>query len=111
MQAKVVDVKLLDVIDRGSNVIVLYSQIFENGSKQIVRKNVKNLGGYYNCLNPKPIRSAECLSIVYCGIIKTDVRMLFKIILTDGSAQLIQLKEGSRECMKLLRICDINTVE
>ena len=70
------------------------------------RKNLKDIGGYYRFLKPKPIKSAEYLGEVYCGIIKTDIRELFLIRLTDGSAELVQVKSCSSEHMKLLRLCD-----
>lgn len=106
MADRVVDVELMFVKDHGSNVNIIYSQLLENGSKRLVRKNVKDIGGYYSCLKPKPIKSAEYLGEVYCGIIKNDVRELFIIRLQDGSAELIQVKSCSREHIKLLRLCD-----
>lgn len=107
----VVDVQLLNVEDRGSNVLVNYTQVFGNGSKKTLRKNVKDLGGYYSFFSPKPIVSAECLGKVYCGIIKSDVRLLFAVRLNDGSAQLIQTHEGSKESLKLLQLSEESAYE
>ena len=70
MADRVVDVELMYVKDHGSNVIIIYSQLLENGSKRLVSKNVKDIGGYYRSLKPKPIKSTEYLGEVYCGIIK-----------------------------------------
>jgi len=102
----VIDVQLLNIEDRGSNVFVNYTQVFDNGSKKTVRINAKNLGGYYNFLSAKPIIASECLGKVYCGIIKNDVRLLFAVRLNDGSAQLIQTQEGSKESLKLLQLSE-----
>ena len=93
----IVDIQLLNVEDRGSNVLVNYTQIYGNGSKKTLRKNVKDLGGYYSFFSPKPIVFAECLGKVYCGIIKSDVRLLFAVRLNDGSAQLIQTRRFKGE--------------
>lgn len=106
MADRVVDVELMYVKDHGSNVIIIYSQLLENGSKRLLSKNVKDIGGYYRSLKPKPIKSTEYLGEVYCGIIKNDIRELFIIRLTDGSSELIQVKSCSREHIKLLRLCD-----
>ena len=111
MADRVVDVELMYVKDHGSSVIIIYSQLLENGSKRLVRKKVKDIGGYYSCLKPKSIKSAEYLEEVYCGIIKNDIRELFIIRLTDGSSELIQVKSCSREHIKLLRICEPNIVD
>lgn len=102
----VVDVQLLNVEDRGSKVFVNYTQTFGDGRKKTLRKNVKDLGGYYNFLSPKPIVAAECLGKVYCGIIKNDVRLLFAVRLNDGASQLIQTHEGSKESLKLLQLSE-----
>ena len=106
MAAKVVDIELMYVKNHGSSAIIIYYQLFENGSKRLVRKNLKDIGGYYRFLKPKPIKSAEHLGEVYCGIIKTDIRELFIIRLADGSAEIVQVKSRSSEHMKLLRLCD-----
>lgn len=45
---------------------------------------------------------------IYCGLIKSDVRLLFKIKLEDGSVELIQVTEGSRESLKLLQLSEEN---
>lgn len=111
LENMVVDIQLLNVEDRGSNVLVNYTQIFGNGSKKTLRKNVKDLGGYYSFFSPKPIVAAECLGKVYCGIIKSDVRLLFAVRLNDGSAQLIQTHEGSKESLKLLQLSEDMTYE
>ena len=111
MTDKVVDVDLMDVIVNGSKATVIYSQIYENGRRKLFKKNIKYLGGYYDCLNPKPIRNATCVGKVYWGLLRTKVQVLFAIKLTDDSAQLIQVSEGSREYMKLLQLCDADIIE
>lgn len=101
---KVVDIQILNVEERISNIIINYAQIFNDGRRKICRKNVKHLGGYYECLMPKPIVSAECLGKVYCGVLRNDPRLLFIIKLRDGSVQLIQAREGSHESLKLFEL-------
>lgn len=89
MTSKVVDVHLMDVIVNGSKATVIYPQIYENGSRKLVKKNIKYLGGYYDCLNPKLIRNATCVGKICWGLLRTKVQVLFAIKLTDDSAQLI----------------------
>ena len=67
---------------------------------------MKDLGGYYNFLSAKPIVSAECLGKVYCGIIKSDVRVLFIVKLNNGTAQIIQTREGTKETLRLLQLSE-----
>ena len=100
---KVIDIQILNMEERISNMIINYVQIFGDGSKKVCRRNVKHLGGYYECLLPKPIISATCIGKAYCGVLRNDVRLLFIIRLKDGSAQLIQCKEGSGDCLKLFK--------
>ena len=52
MAAKVVDIELMYVKNHGSSAIIIYYQLFENGSKRLVRKNLKDIGGYYRFLKP-----------------------------------------------------------
>ena len=99
--AKVVDIQILNLEEHISNIIINYAQIFSDGSRKVCRRNIKHLGSYYECLAPKPIVSAECIGKVYCGVLRNDARLLFIIKLSDGSVQLIQSKEGSRDCLKL----------
>lgn len=101
---KVIDICLLNIEDRGKNVFISFLETFENGTKRTVRKNVKQIGGYYDSLTPKPIDAAEYLDTVYCGVLKSDVRLLFSARLSDGSAQLIQTREGTKECLKMLEL-------
>ena len=52
----------------------------------------------------KPIKKAEYLGTACCGMLKTDGRSLFIVTLTDDTVQLIQVKEGSREYLKLMEL-------
>jgi hypothetical protein len=98
---KVVDIQILNLEERISNIIINYAQMFSDGSRKVCRRNVKHLGSYYECFTPKPIVSAECIGKVYCGVLRNDARLLFIIKLKDGSVQLIQSKEGTSDCLKL----------
>lgn len=44
---KVIDIQILNMEERISNMIINYVQIFGDGSKKVCRRNVKHLGGYY----------------------------------------------------------------
>jgi hypothetical protein len=87
--------------------MISYTQHFENGNMKTLRKNIKNLEGFYNFFSPKPIVAAEFLCKVYCGFFKGQIRLLFAIRLVDGSAQLIQTNEGSSDSLKLLQLCNV----
>lgn len=104
-ETKTKAIRLLDVSDHGSNVWVTFQVCYKDGSKKVVRSHVKDLGRYYR-LNgrPKPVRKAEHLGTVYCGMLKTDRRTLFVVTLTDDTVQLIQVKEGSGEYRKLMEL-------
>lgn len=103
-----VAIRLLHVEDRGSKVFLSFTATYKNGQKKTVRTNVKNLSGYYGSgAKPKPITHAEMLGGVYCGLLKTDARLIFLATLSDGTVQLVQEKEGSYGCKKLLEVCDL----
>ena len=106
LENTVVDIQILNVEDHGSNVLVNYAKVFGNGSKKTCRTHVRDLGGYYRFFSAKPIVTAECLGKVYLGLIKSDVRILFIVKLNDGSAELIQAKEGSEASLKLLQLSE-----
>ena len=100
----VVDIQLLNIEDRGSNVLVNYSKIYRNGNKEVCRAHVKNIGGYYRFFSAKPIVAAECIGKAYLGLVKNDVRILFVARMNDGSAELIQVKQGSVASLKLFQL-------
>lgn len=104
-EKRTVSIKLLEANDHGSHVWVTFQVCYKDGTKKVVRSHVKDLGRYYR-LNgsPKPIKKAEHLGTAYCGMLKTDGRTLFVVTLTDDTVQLIQVKEGSREYLKLMEL-------
>lgn len=106
-ETKTTAIKLLDANDHGSNVWVAFQVSYKDGTKKVVRSHVKDLGRYYY-LNgkPKPIKKAEHLGTAYCGWLKSDGRTLFIVTLADDTVQLIQVKEGSKEYLKLLELSD-----
>lgn len=101
---QVVDIQLLNIESRFSEMIVDYTQIFRDGNRRTCRTNVRDLGGYYGFFSPKPIVIATCMGKVNCGAAWNDTRILFVVKLEDGSAQLIQVREGSQESLKLLEL-------
>ena len=106
LEDMVVDIQILNMEDHGSNVVVHYSKIYGNGRREVCRTHVRNLGGYYQFFSAKPIVAAECVGKVYLGIIKSDARMLFVAKMNDGSAELIQVKEGSAANLKLFQVSE-----
>jgi len=104
-EKRTASIKLLEVSDLGSHVWVTFQVCYKDGAKKVVRSHVKDLGRYYR-LNgsPKPIKKAEYLGTVYCGMLKTDGRTLFIVTLTDDTVQLIQVREGSGEYLKLMEL-------
>ena len=104
-ESKTRSIKLLEVNDHGSHVWVTFQVRYKDGTKKVVRSHVKDLGRFCSLGGrPKPIKRAECLGTVYCGMLKTDGRTLFIVTLTDDTVQLIQAKEGSSEYMKLMEL-------
>ena len=104
-ETKTKSIELLEVNDYGSNVWVTFLVRYKNGTKEVARSHVKDLGRYCQLSGkPKPIKKAEHLGTVYCGMLKNDRRTLFIITLTDDTVQLIQVKEGSGEYRKLMAL-------
>lgn len=106
MKHKVIDLTLLNIEDHGSQVLVNYSETYDDGTRKNRRKNIRDLNGPPSMFSPKTIVAGECWGKVYCGIIKSDVRILFSLRFQDGSAQLIQSREGSKDSLKLLQLCE-----
>ena len=103
---KIADVKVLNIEDRGATVFITYRMVFDDGSKETVRKNVKTLRSAGSLLRAKFIKSTEHLTTVYCGLLKTQGRMVFAVKLADGSEDLVQVVEGSRESLALLQLSE-----
>lgn len=104
-------IDLLNVEDRGSTAMITFKVRYFDNTVRTIRTNVKNLGGYSVGFLPKPIRCAEFLGKVYIGILKSDVRLLFVAAMTDGTVQLLQEKQGSSGCTKLLSLCSTEPPE
>ena len=75
--------------------------------EKVLTAQVKYLDNYFQIHGgPSGIKNAEALGVVHLGILKTDSRVLFVLKLYDGGTQLVQAKENSWECRKLLELCD-----
>lgn len=98
-------IDLLNIENRSSAAMITFKVTYFDGTVRTIRTNVKNLGGYSWGPLPKPIQCADFVSKVYTGFLKADVRLIFVIALTDGTVQLVQEKEGSGACTKLLALC------
>ena len=99
-----VKIKLLNVENGGSNAVISYMAIYANKSTENFRVNVKLLkSSFYYLANPR-MTKAECLGKVYIGILKTDVRLLFVVTLSDGTVDLIQEQEGTNRCNNVLAL-------
>jgi hypothetical protein len=103
MEHEVVDLTLLNIENGGSRAFISYSETYGDGTQKMCRREARKLSGLSSY---KTVVAAECWGKVYCGWIKTDVRFLFAVRYQDGSAQLIQTREGSGTAMKLLQLCD-----
>lgn len=99
-----VDVQLLNVENHWYGTIITCALTYLDGSRRTSRLNVKALGTYYGAQSGKSIASAVFLKKVYCGIFRNDVRMLFAVKLDSGMAQLMQVREGSSGCTRLLQL-------
>lgn len=100
---QVVDILPCSIEDGGANVFVTYTQVFKSGRKKTLRKNVKRLDTVHAASHSAPIVSAEYLGSVYCGLLKTKGKLLFIVRWADGSADLVQATEGSKESLALLQ--------
>ena len=99
-----VKIKLLNVENGGSNAVISYMAIYANKSTENFRVNVKLLkSSFYYLANPR-MTKAECLGKVYVGMLKTDVRLLFVVTLSDGTVALIQEQEGTTRCNNVLAL-------
>lgn len=103
MEHEVVDLTLLNVENGGSRALISYSETYGDGSQKMCRREARKLSVLSSS---KTVVAAECWGKVYCGWIKNDVRFLFAVRYQDGSAQLIQSREGSGTAMKLLQLCE-----
>jgi len=98
-----VDIRLLNVENGGSKAMINYKATYADKSSKNIRINVKYLSTYfmYSATEPHIIK-AECLGKVYVGLIKSDVRLLFLVKLSDRTMDLLQAKEGTNSCNTLL---------
>ena len=84
--------------------MISYMATYANKSTETFRVNVKLLkSSFYYLANPR-MTKAECLGKVYIGMLKTDVRFLFLVTLSDGTVDLIQEQEGTTRCNNVLAL-------
>ena len=99
-----VKIKLLNVEGGGSNAVVSYMATYADKKAENFRLNVKLLrSSFYYLANPRIVK-AECLGKVYIGMLKTDVRFLFLVTLSDGTVDIIQEQEGTTRCNNVLAL-------
>lgn len=110
-ESKSARIDLLNVENCGSTAMITFKVRYFDNTVRTIRTNVKNLGGYRAGFLPKPIRCAEFLQKVYIGILKSDVRLLFVAAMADGTVQLLQEKQGTPGCTKLLSLCSAEPPE
>lgn len=104
-ESQSVRIDLLNIENSGSTAMITFKVHYFDNTVRTVRTNVKNLGGYSWGSLPKPIQYADFVSKVYTGFLKADVRLIFVVAFTDGTVQLIQEKESSGACTRLLALC------
>ena len=97
-----VKIDLLHVENQSSAAVITYKCTYSGHAEKNVRKNVKSLySSRIYAYGPRIVR-AECLGSVSIGFLKSDVRLLFLVSLSDRTVDLVQEKEGSAACTKLL---------
>lgn len=100
---KVVDISVLNFEDGR---YVHFTEIYGNGEKKTRRVNVKSLPNCYRFLTPKPIVAAEFVGKLHTGLFRETGYLLFAVRLQDGTAQLIQSLEGTKDSLRLLQLSD-----
>ncbi|MBR4867515.1 MAG: hypothetical protein IKU10_00005, partial [Clostridia bacterium] len=97
-------IQLLNVENHSTVGIISYLATYENGFSKNFRVNVKAMKSAQVYRSTPYVVGAQCLGKVYVGWIKTDVRVLFCIKLSDGTMDMIQEREGTRSCNKMLAL-------
>lgn len=86
-----------------SKTMINYVNTYADGSSQIMRLDVKYISADFTALYPEPnIVKVEFLKKAYTGFLKRCIRMIFLTTLSDGTMALIQAKEGTTSCNRLL---------
>ena len=98
-------IQILNVENMSSTAMINYKASYPDGIVKTHRKNVKNLYSSYMYSTSPSIKKAECLGKVYIGLIKSDVRILFLVTLTDRTVDIIQEKQGTTGCNDMLAKC------
>ena len=95
-------IQILDVENQGSAAIIAYKATYSDGTVKSCRKNVKYLFSSSVYAKNPTVQGVECLGKVYIGIIKSDVRYLFLVSLSDKTVDIVQEKQGTARCSEML---------
>ena len=95
-------IQILNVENMGSAAIINYKATYPDGITKNYRKNVKNFYSSYMYSTSPSIKKVECLGKVFIGLIKSDVRILFLVTLSDRTVDIIQEKEATSRCNDML---------
>lgn len=99
-------INVLDIRDRNSNAIISYTATYADKSTTNINKSVKDLrnSSYFvsEYLEYPDIIKVEYIGRVYIGFLKSDIRMIFLITLSDHTMDLVQEKDGTQRCVDLL---------
>lgn len=96
------EIQLLNVENSSSTATVTYKATYDDKSTQNIRTDVRSLNSSFRYLVDPSITDVKYLGKVYIGFIKSDVRMLFLVRLSDGTVDIIQEKDDSERCADLL---------
>ena len=97
-------IDILNIQNHSSVAMITYKVTYADRSYETIRANVRDLSTSAAYSTEPHVIRAECVGRVYVGWIKSDVRLLFLVTLSDSarSVDLVQEKEGTDVCRVLL---------
>lgn len=102
---KIKKIRVLNIENRSSVAFVTYEAEYSDKTTKTFRVNVKDIKMSSAYSGEPHIVNAECVGTVYIGIIKSDSRMLFIVTLSNFSVDIVQARDGSSECSRILAKC------
>lgn len=102
---KIKKIRVLNIENSSSRAFVTYEAEYSDKSTKTFRVNVKDIKMSSAYSGEPHIVNAERVGTVYIGIIKTDSRMLFIVTLSNFSVDIVQAREGTDECSRILAKC------
>ena len=97
-----IKIKILNVQNRSSKAIISYLSTYADKSTKTGWQDIKYMRTSSAYSGEPHIIKCECLGKVYIGLIKSDVRLVFLVTLSDFTVDLVQEKENTTRCNALL---------